>query len=374
MNSKILSVMIVVTAGGVLWFYTNQDHLNFSNNTSEKVFVPRNVEVKPMITESQSIISDDQYPDQIIFVGDIMLGRHVEYLMLENGAEYPFKNLSFLKMNQSYVVGNFEGSVPERHQKTPNFGFTFSINKNYLPQLYKSGFTHLSLANNHAHDFGLSGLINTEKELLANNLIPFGQPKNFSSSSITVLPTIAGQVALVGMEVLSGVPSQSDLFALMTEATRLSDWQVVYIHWGAEYQPIPSNHQEALATQLIGLGADLIIGHHPHVIQSIDLIDGVPIFYSLGNFIFDQYFSTDVQQGLSLKVNFETEKILIELLPVTSIDTKAQPRLMNLAEKELFLEELADRSSLGLASMVRGGEVIIDSRLASSTEIAIMEQ
>jgi hypothetical protein len=116
---------------------------------------------------------------------------------------------------------------------------------------------------------------------------------------------------------------------------------MVSIHWGAEYKLVSNSTQQDFARDLVNYGADVVIGHHPHVVQEIEEYNGSLIFYSLGNFIFDQYFSKDTQQGLALEMTIEKNKLGFELIPVDII--RSQPIVME-DDKE-FLLELADRSS-----------------------------
>ena len=89
-----------------------------------------------------------------------------------------------------------------------------------------------------------------------------------------------------------------------------SDLVIVSFHWGQEYQTKSNAHQQKIAAAAVKAGADLIVGHHPHVAQEIDKIQGVTVAYSLGNFIFDQNFSPETKTGLILKVKIENNKIV----------------------------------------------------------------
>lgn len=99
----------------------------------------------------------------------------------------------------------------------------------------------------------------------------------------------------------------------------------------------------------------MIIGHHPHVVQEIEEYNGKYIFYSLGNFIFDQYFSKDTQEGLLVQVTLEDEKLSYTLLPVKSV--RSQPMLMEGEEKQAFLDALAKRSSKTILQHVATGKL-----------------
>ena len=133
---------------------------------------------------------------------------------------------------------------------------------------------------------------------------------------------------------------------------------IVLIHWGTEYSLKSSPAQQSLAHQLIDAGADLIIGHHPHVVQDIEQYNDKLIFYSLGNFIFDQYFSNEVQQGLLVGLEFQDKQLVFDLLPIQS--KLSQPFLMEGNIRETFLKRLAGRSSPSLSTDIELGRIYID--------------
>ena len=126
-------------------------------------------------------------------------------------------------------------------------------------------------------------------------------------------------------------------------------------HWGAEYQDVSSIVQKKLAHLVIDAGADLVIGHHPHVVQEIEEYGAGMIFYSLGNFIFDQDFSLETQQGLIVKLEVVSDKLIYQLFPV-QIDA-SQPRLMNDEEKDKFLKNLSKRSDNKLEIEIKNGRI-----------------
>ena len=127
----------------------------------------------------------------------------------------------------------------------------------------------------------------------------------------------------------------------------LVDVLIAYPHWGVEYvTDTPSKLQITEAHDMIDMGVDMVIGAHPHVIQPFELYRGKPIFYSLGNFVFDQYFSRQTMQGLILKGEFEKHMsssrlfIRLELVPV-HINTQSQPFVADDDERIEILEALA---------------------------------
>lgn len=324
----------------------------------------------------QVVVDSEAQPSSIFFTGDIMLGRHVETLMREFGPDYVYRGTLPWQNQVAYVVGNFEASIPQTHQKTPNFNVRFSVSQQYTPALQEAGFTHLSLANNHSYDFGLAGYQHTV-DVLSNSLIqPFGHPLRTATSSVTYLKTASGTVAVLALHALPRSFSVAEAEIVLREAARQSDWQVVYIHWGDEYVSLPNNAQRRVATALVESGADLIVGHHPHVVQAVEYISDVPIFYSVGNFIFDQYFSPEVQQGLVLELAFSSgEQPVVRLWPVSSLARAAQPAMVGGMAKSTFLRDLATISGESTQQSILSGFIALTAPdLATSTEMAIMNQ
>ena len=301
---------------------------------------------------------DEELPKRISFVGDVMLARHVETLMSQHGSDYVFKKIDSLNSKNNYLIGNFEGSIPKKHKKTPDFNLTFSVDDKYVSELQAFGFTHLSLANNHSLDYKKSGYTNTVKVLSKNELQTFGHPTAVNSNSITYVDVSGYKVAVIGLHTLFVEPNSEELVETFTEANQNSDIQIVYIHWGDEYRLEQNSTQRAFAKKLIALGTDLIVGHHPHVVQGIEKIDDVIVFYSLGNFVFDQYFSDAVRQGLVLDLEIK-DSVKIKLKPIISHLASSQPQSMTKEEKQEFLRLLAKRSSSQLEEEILVGEVIL---------------
>lgn len=294
----------------------------------------------------------------IRFVGDIMLARDVERKMQQYGDFYPLSRLPALKEN-SYLVGNFEAAIPVVHTPTKDLHFSFSVDEKYIYSLKNYGFTHLGLANNHSFDFGKNDFIHTVDTLNASSLIPFGDPTQLSSSSISLFSMGSSTVAVVGVYAVDTVPTDSEIQSVLDIATAESDLQFVYIHWGTEYSLVHSSSQNILAHKLIDAGADVIIGHHPHVVQDIEVYKNKVIFYSLGNFIFDQYFSDDVQKGLMLDFSQTPDTLTFSLIPISSLNSRTAPQLMTGYEKDIFMSQLSNNSDTALAEMITDGVITL---------------
>jgi poly-gamma-glutamate synthesis protein (capsule biosynthesis protein) len=115
----------------------------------------------------------------------------------------------------------------------------------------------------------------------------------------------------------------------------------VYVHWGDEYTRAPRETDRALAHALIDFGADAIVGHHSHVIGALELYKGVPIFYSLGNLIFDQYFSPDVQEGILVELTLQEDRYVFEVIPYETYSVRSQPNVLLGEARSRVLNTLA---------------------------------
>lgn len=313
-----------------------------------------------------------QSHDALLFVGDVLLARNVEFLMRAHGSSYPYNGLKFDSFAaKPAVVGNFEAAVPLEHVPTRARQLTFSVANEFLPSLKEAGFTHLSLANNHSLDHGDEGFITTKQQLEEVDLAPFGSQELPTATDISFVTVDEIKIALVPIQAIETRLNEDHLQRVLESAAAKSDLQIAYIHWGIEYDGESSQMQRQTAAQLVAAGADIIIGHHPHVVQEVGIIDGVPVFYSLGNYIFDQYFSPDVMTGLLVQLSFKTEPA-IHLIPVTSANTISQPRLMEAGDHADFLAELAAKSDPKIAQYIRNGKLPLQSLVASSSEIAMI--
>jgi poly-gamma-glutamate synthesis protein (capsule biosynthesis protein) len=312
---------------------------------------------------------------EIILVGDIMLGRHVERLMKREGGDYPFRGVPLNALSENAaIIGNFEASVPAVHVPTPNYQLQFSVATTSLNYLQEAGFTHFSLANNHSFDHGEYGYRSTLQAFQEANISVFGSGRDVTSQSISYIETTIGKVAIVAINTSDSGVNYEQVADVMATAEEASVFQIIYIHWGLEYQPKHSRSQKQFATFLVSKGADLIVGHHPHVVQDVDSIAGVPVFYSLGNYIFDQYFSTAVQEGLVLSIDIKEESPVITLHPVSSIGTLSQPYLMNETKQRQFLSTLARKSHPDLQSSIQSGVITLPIKFATSTKMAMINE
>ncbi len=274
-----------------------------------------------------------------LFVGDLMLGRHVEQLSLLYGFEYPYKNLLSILKSADFTVGNFEGTVPSKHIPTEAYELQFSFADNAFHQAATVGFDILSLANNHSDDYGVNGYQNTQNLCSLYEIVCTGHPTHVTDDSVSYVTVNEERIAIVFIDGTDSLDTVS-LELLLTRIQRKSDLQFVYIHWGDEYILNNNISQQKFAHLFIDNGVDLVIGHHPHVVQNLEIYRGKLIVYSLGNFIFDQYFSPEVQTGLMVGLEINNKNLSITLFGVTSIDSPSSPMLLRGKEEKVLFDRI----------------------------------
>lgn len=273
-------------------------------------------------------------------VGDIMLDRNVWAKIKTYGKTYPFTKIADQLKGADAVLGNLEGPFTSSSKHAVSGGaLLFNFDPVMAPILKQSGLTLLSLANNHTLNQGQAGLDNTRRVLKNAKLQYFGDPKNRTGYALT--KTFGGRkVTFIGYDQLDGLIT--NVLKEVRAAHRRGEYVIVVPHWGAEYKLGVQRGLQIQAHQLIDAGADMILGGHPHVVEPLEVYKGKFIAYSLGNFIFDQYFSTDTQQGLMLKINFTNTQVQIRIIPLESL--RSQIKVAGAAVKTKLLNRIATGS------------------------------
>ncbi len=259
------------------------------------------------------------------FVGDMMFDRGVSQIVDEKGdGNFRFLFPSTLKWpTVDWLFGNLEGPLSDRGRDLGNL-YSFRMKPALAPLLADLGFDVLSVANNHAGDWGREAFVDTLRRLKENNLAPIGGGETLAEATTLLVKEQRGQKIgwlaasdvgpawLAADEQTSGIvlADNPDFLKLITDSSKAVDWLVVSLHWGEEYQTKPTSRQQTLARALIDAGADLVIGHHPHVVQPVERYRHGLIAYSLGNFIFDQSFSTETLRGQFLVVHLAGDNIV----------------------------------------------------------------
>lgn len=247
---------------------------------------------------------------KIILVGDIMLGRSVMTTSLaKNDYSYPFKKVSSELRQANIVFGNLENPFVEGCPKTDT-GMVFCADPKMALGLTLAGVNVVTIANNHAGNYGVEGIIETKKTLTEYG-VDYTGDGNLATKEVKGV-----KFGFLGFNYLYGKPSEYDL-KMVKESKETVDVLIVGVHWGEEYQAKAGTKQKEIADLLTKAGADIVVGHHPHWVQDEEVVNGKPVFYSLGNFVFDQMWSQKTKEGLAIRLTFrDGELIKTERLPI----------------------------------------------------------
>lgn len=244
------------------------------------------------------------------------------------------------------LFGNLEGPISDKGQKVGSI-YSFRMNPKAIDGLLFAGFDVLSVANNHMFDYGRKAMEDTFSRLRESGISYAGAGINETEAYSPIIMEVNGstgstqaKIAFLAFTNL-GAPSwkatadksgmalfsKDKLESAIKDAKNKADLVVVSFHFGDEYKNSPTQEQEMMARLAIDSGADLVVGHHPHVVEPLEEYKGKYIAYSLGNFIFDQNFSEDTMQGLMLKVVVGNKRIK-EVTPVEfKINQYFQPEI-----------------------------------------------
>lgn len=279
----------------------------------------------------------------IMVTGDTLTARTVNQKTTSlNNFTWPFEKTAEVLKSADVAITNLETPlVSDCAIKTD--GMVFCGNTKSVDGLKFAGFDVINFANNHAGNAGKEGVIETQQLLTQNGFLTTGvqQP---------VYKTVKGtRFAFLGyndVEKYGFIADVDDarMVKEISEARANADVVIVQFHWGEEYRYEPTLRQKELAYRSIDLGADLIIGNHPHWIEPVQFYKGKLIMYSHGNFVFDQMWSTETRQGVVGKYVFQGKNLIdVQFLPIF-IENYGQPRWMEGSEKQKILDILKRES------------------------------
>lgn len=282
-----------------------------------------------------------------------MLGSWAEQVIEKEGISYPSGQLRQLLSRADIVFANLEAPFGTDGAPFPK-RFSFRVKPDLVRVLSAAGINLVSLANNHIMDFGRESLLKTiavldeaqirhagaamdgEKACAPLFFQERGKKIAFFSYSLTFPQEFWATDSSAG----TCFPAAEHVFKDIARARQVADYVIVSCHWGEELMTAPKEYQVTLAHQFIDKGVDLIIGHHPHVVQGIEIYHEKPIVYSLGNFIFGSY-SENVRQSMLVKFVLAGKSDFSgEIIPLNVYNKELdfQPRVLEGRQKEDFLE------------------------------------
>lgn len=295
----------------------------------------------------------------VSMVGDCTLGTDVNFdqstsfdafYQMKNDPGYFFQNVKDIFTADDLTVANMEGTLTtsnDRQQKT----FAFKGNPSYTEILTQGGVEATNLANNHSHDYGDQSYEDTIQYLEAAGITTFGYDR-------TAVMDVKGiKVGLIGIyELKDGLGRQQQVIDTIQEVKdQGAQVIIVSFHWGTEKSNIPDDIQKTLAHLAVDQGADLVVGHHPHVLQGIEKYQGKNIVYSLGNFCFGGNKNPSDKDTMIFQQTFTVENgELVEddvtnIIPCSlsseSSYNNYQPMVLEGSEKERVLQKIEEFSA-----------------------------
>lgn len=310
------------------------------------------------------LVSDFTGSIRITFLGDCTLGGEEAYrnspqgfvkTIEREGYSYPFENLTFLTANDDLTVANLEGVLSDKRLGKAEKTFNFSGLTEYTEILRRGGIECVSLANNHTYDYGAAGYEDTQAALADAGIAFFGTDQVAACKIHGVMIGFAGiSITLNGA---AGPRFQKQIAALKNMGCSVI---ITVMHAGREYRHTPNVYQRRMAGKAVSYGTDLVIGHHPHVVQGYETIEGIPVVYSLGNCVFggnqkpDEYEAIVVQAELIFE-DGQAEKIRLHFYPILTSGTDGlndfRPVIPDREISEHILNVMKDSTGVGFTEL-----------------------
>lgn len=302
-------------------------------------------------SKSVRVTLPDKNDNKVVinFAGDTVLACSLENVVKENYS-YPFANLAHFKDSDLFML-NLENPITARGTKVPK-KYNFRMRPDYIKILQDGGVDIVNIANNHIRDYGTQGLEDTIRYLDDAGIKHVGAGLDRADARKPVVIEIKGiKIGFLGYynspDYTAGANPYNEriLKEDICNLKKIADYVIVNFHWGEENLSYPKPYQITLAHLAVDSGADLIVGHHPHVLQGIEKYKNGLIVYSLGNFIFGGNNRTKHDTVL-LQLNIQNGKILPCLIPICVENW--QPVLLNSQEGEQIIDIIKDRSKVFL--------------------------
>lgn len=275
----------------------------------------------------------------LVAVGDVMLDRGIGKRIKKHGMAWPFKGVRETTRSADLAFCNLECPLSSRGIKVTK-PICFKADPANVECLTDAGFDIVSLANNHSMDCSRPGLVETMHYLDKTGIAYVGAGETPSHAALPTIVTSKGiRIAFLARNAWlpegawfrpdapnSAYLDSETIESEVRDASGQADVVIVSLHWGIEYRTYPQPAQVEMAHKIIDAGADLILGHHPHVLQKVEKYNGGVIAYSLGNFLFDSPFR-NCKQTTILKCRISKSGISdVEQIPVTIKDYRPVER------------------------------------------------
>lgn len=311
--------------------------------------------IAALMSASPQAVPADTSSVTILAVGDVMMGASMEPSIRERGSDHPFAGTASAIRRADIAICNLEAPFGTKGKPFKK-RFTFLVPPSYAGAMCRAGFDVVALANNHMMDYGPEPLKETIAVLDSLGIAHSGAGLNLSQARRPAVVERNGlKVAFLSYSKVypaefwatarraGTAPGESSYVrGDVAAAKKESDLVVVSFHWGAELMDTPKQYQKDLAHLAIDSGADLVLGHHPHILQGMEVYKGKLIAYSLGNFAFgsrSRRCTESVMLEVGLARNGAREARIIPVC-VDNLKTCFQPTIAFGAEGRAILDNL----------------------------------
>ena len=305
-------------------------------------------------------------------VGDMIFDRDVKELITETNGEEPLSQVAARLAAADITVGNLESPLSDGGNRDKAKTIAFRGDPRGVAGLARAGFDFLSLANNHILDYGADALDDTVRLLDEHGIGYAGAGPDRSAAWAPAVAQRKGATVaflsfshilpagFVATDSRAGLARGLNNMGTVEEAIRSVkseyDYVIVSFHWGAEYEDDCSGDQVEDAHRAIDAGADMVMGHHPHVIQAVEYYNGRLIAYSLGDFVFDHY-SRKTGEAFILEASLGPAGVSDVVITPVYLNGNGKPEYVHGEEATTILERLRDISAKRKTTVTIGGDV-----------------
>ncbi len=320
----------------------------------------------------------------LALAGDVMLGRGVNRRITEFGPMYPWGNmLPTIRRADGFLI-NLECALTSHTKRWRDNGgkaFYFRAHPRAVKTLQLAGVNFAALANNHAVDFGMTGLLDTVRHLGEAGIAHAGAGANLTAARTPAFLSVGGwRIGIVayadypaawaagpaapGINYTSVPPAPADLQTIavaLATARQRADLVVFCIHWGPNMRDRPPREFREFAHRVVEAGADVFWGHSAHVVQGIEIWQGKPIFYDTGDFVDDYAVDAELRNDLSALFLLRTRPPAWERIDVVPVSiSRGQVNRARGADRDWLIAKMATLSAeLGTTAMSAGGKLTI---------------
>ncbi|MER8957121.1 CapA family protein [Mesorhizobium sp. M0833] len=342
-----------------------QRHVARIRETFAEVIIPDDTDLIDPDQLELFLSSSASAPYNLVAVGDVMTGMRMRHRIRKFGPDYPFAWVQPIFRRCALITGNLEGpfsSNSEKAETTRNYSYKVDPKSAFV--LRRAGFAAMTIANNHIQDCGRGGVLETLDTLERHSIKPYGGGRNQDTAhDPAIFDGVDIRIGLLGYYWNRRTAARGDMPGSAQDLPEfverdlarlrpLVDRIAVMVHWGIPYQRQPTEEDRMKARRFIDLGADAVIGHHPHILQPVEIYKGRPILYSVGNLAFGS--GNSKGECILPCFRFGIKKIDLDIYPiyVQNRDPRVdyQPKVMGGAAGRATIDRLLALSP-GLADI-----------------------